>query len=267
MNLQLLADCEIVDLAHPLVAGMPISPNQPGFELELLRRHGDRVRDDGGSAANELIRMGGHSGTHIDALCHVSHCGRLHGGHDATTSATPAGFRMLGAEQLPIYFRRGVMLDVPALLGVEVLEPGFAIGAELLEAVLARQQLELRSGDALLIRSGWARHWADPIRFVGRASGVPGPNAEAARWMVEHGVGVVVGETLAFEHIPPEHGHALLPVHRILLVEAGIPIVESAKLCELAARRIHEFIFVLTPLPVVGATGVPVRPVALVPRG
>ncbi|MFO7562822.1 MAG: cyclase family protein [Enhygromyxa sp.] len=259
--------CELIDLAHPLVMGMPVSPNQPGFELEPLRRHGDRVRADGGSSANELIHMGGHSGTHIDALCHVSHCGRLYDGHEAAALAGPSGFRALGVDQLPLYCGRGVMLDLPALLGVEIVTPGLALGPELLEAALERQKLALHEGDALLIRTGWARLWSDPERFIGLASGVPGPNADAARWMAERRIRVAVGETLAFEHIPRERGHALLPVHRILLVEAGIPIVESARMCELAARGAHEFIFILTPLALVGATGVPVRPVALVPRG
>ena len=60
----------IYDLARPMFDGMPQSPNHPAFRFTLSRRHGDVVRDDGGSAAAEMIVTGGHVGTHIDALSH-----------------------------------------------------------------------------------------------------------------------------------------------------------------------------------------------------
>ena len=79
MNLQTLfgelGGARVFDLAQPIEARMPVSPNHPGFKMALQRRHGDMVRADGGSAANEMMVLGGHTGTHIDALCHVSHCG------------------------------------------------------------------------------------------------------------------------------------------------------------------------------------------------
>ena len=70
---------QIIDLAQPLYAGMPTSPNHPEFRLVYIRRHGDSVRADGGSAANEMIVTGGHVGTHVDALAHVSQDGMVHG--------------------------------------------------------------------------------------------------------------------------------------------------------------------------------------------
>ena len=76
-----------------------------------------------------------------------------------------------------------------------------------------------------------------------------------------HAVGA---DTIAFERLAPGGGHALLPAHRVLLVEHGIYIIEALDLEELAAAGVHEFIFVLSPLPIVGATGSPVRPLAVV---
>ena len=61
-------------------------------------------------------------------------------------------------------------------------------------------------------------------------------------------------------------GHALLPVHRLLLAEHGIHIIEVMNLSGLAAAGVHEFVFVLAPLKIVGGTGSPVRPLALVQR-
>ncbi|WP_262403618.1 cyclase family protein [Actinomadura sp. CNU-125] len=80
----------LIELGQPFFTGMPCSPNHPGFRMTLIRRHGDMMRPDGGSAANEIIVTGGHVGTHIDALSHVSHDGELHGGVDAATRSAAA---------------------------------------------------------------------------------------------------------------------------------------------------------------------------------
>ena len=68
---------------------------------------------------------------------------------------------------------------------------------------------------------------------------------------------------MAYEHLPPGAGHALLPVHRSLLVEHGIHIIENLDMERLAADKIYEFLFVCLPLKFVGATGSPVRPIAV----
>jgi kynurenine formamidase len=264
MNLwDLTEQAKIYDLAQPLEAGMPVSPNHPGFKMALMRRHGDMLRADGGSASNEMIMLGGHTGTHIDALCHVSHNGELHGGVDAHQAQKGGRFSSHGVEQIPITVCRGVMLDIPALFGVEVLAAGAPITAANLEAASKRQQVEVRKGDAVLIRSGWPAHWGSPETFIGHADGVPGPDESAAQWMMDRGVRITGAETIAYEAIYPGRGHALLPVHRMLLVEHGIHIIEVMNLTELARDGVSEFLFVVTPLKVVGATGIPVRPIAV----
>jgi len=258
------AGARIFDLAQPLEHGMPVSPNHPGYKMALQRRHGDIVRADGGSASNEMMLLGGHTGTHIDALCHVSHQGKLFGGHDAAGAQVGGRFKVHGVETIPLMFCRGVILDVAALHGVPVLAPGTPITADDLERAAARQRVEVRAGDAVLIRSGWSAHWKDPETFVGHHHGAPGPDTSAAAWLSERKIRLTGAETIAYECIYPEVGHALLPVHRMLLVEQGIHIIEVLNLTELATAGISEFLFVVTPLKVVGATGVPVRPVAVV---
>ena len=262
---QALAGAKLYDLAQPIEAGMPVSPNHPGFKMALQRRHGDMVRADGGSAANELMMIGGHTGTHVDALCHVSHHGKLHGGVDAFEAQRGGRFRSHGVEQIPITLCRGVMLDVAALHGASVLEAGTAITAADLEGAAARQRVQVRAGDAVLIRSGWPAHWGDAERFLGHRDGVPGPDESAAQWLIDRRIRITGAETIAYEWISAGRGHALLPVHRMLLVEHGIHIIEAMNLGELHAASVSEFLFVLAPIKVVGATGVPVRPVAVAP--
>ena len=114
----------VVELSHPLVTNMPGSPNHPAFRMTLIRRHGDVVRPDGGSASNELIVTGGHVGTHVDALAHVSQDGKLHGGIDAEQAQRGGLHTEHGAEQIPPMITRGVLLDVAATRGLPVLPGG-----------------------------------------------------------------------------------------------------------------------------------------------
>lgn len=254
----------IFDLGRPLIAGMPQSPNHPQFRLALQRRHGDMVRADGSSAANEVIVTGGHVGTHIDALAHVSYAGLLHGGIDAATAQLGGRFSQLGVETIEPMVCRGLLLDVPAALGIEGCPPGYEITPADLDAALALAGGEARPGDVLLVRSGWGQRYGDPEAYAGLASGVPGPGEAGARWLSTREPRAVGADTLAFEHLPPGLGHSLLPAHRHLLVEAGIYIIEAIDLEGLADAEVREFTFVLSPLKLVGGTGSPVRPLALV---
>src|SRR5690242_3958786 len=148
---------EVVELGHPHFTGMPCSPNHPGFRMTLIRRHGDAVRPDGGSASNEVIVTGGHVGTHVDALSHVSHEGLLHGGIDAAEAQRGGKHTAHGAETIPPMVTRGVLLDVAAVHGVDILEGGYGVTAEDLEAAAARAGAEPGRGDVALVRTGWGR--------------------------------------------------------------------------------------------------------------
>src|SRR6266536_4764676 len=260
-----MAGGRIYDLSHPLEPTMPVSPNHPGFRMSLLRRHGDMVRADGGSASNEMIVLGGHTGTHFDALCHVSQDGKLFGGVDAFAAQTGGRFKELGLETVTPTVCRGVLLDVAGHRGVEALEPGEPITADELRRVAEQEGVTLPKGGAVLIRSGWARHWGDPPRYLGLDGGVPGPDTSAGALLAEAGVRITGHDSMAYEWLAPGAGHSLLPVHRILLVEHGIHIVENADLEQLAAERMYEFLFICLPLKFVGGTGSPVRPIAVVP--
>lgn len=257
----------VVDLAQPLYTGMPSSPNHPGFRMVLIRRHGDMVRPDGGSAANELIVTGGHVGTHVDALAHVSHEGKLHGGLDAAEIQTGGRFTRLGIDEMSPLVCRGLLLDVAASRGVDVLPGGYGVTVADLQEAAKRAGVEPRKGDVVLVRTGWAQHFEDADAYLGGESGVPGVTEEAARWLADAGIVATGADTTAYEQIAAGAGHRVLPVHRLLLVERGVHIVEHLNLEPLSAAispdGAAEFLFVLAPLRIVGGTGSPVRPLAV----
>jgi kynurenine formamidase len=235
--------------------------------MTLERRHGDMSRADGSSAANDLIVLGSHVGTHIDALCHVSHLGRLYGGEDAMAAQAGGRFGVLGAETIGPIVRGGVLLDVAQALGLEVCGAGEEITPAQLEMAAEKEGVEIRPGSVILVRTGWGRHFDDKDRYLGLASGVPGPGEAGARWLAGFSPFAVGSDTIAFEQIAAGAGHRLLPAHRVLLVEEGIHIIETLDLEALAASEVWSFTFVCLPLKLVGATGSPVRPVAIAPRG
>lgn len=259
-----LAGVRVFDLGRPMFTGMPQSPNHPRFTHTLPRRHGDMVRRDGGSAANDLLVTGTHVGTHIDALAHVSHDGRLHGGADAGAAGRGGRYLDHGVHTIAPMVCRGVLLDVPRALGLAECEPGYEITPADLARTLDRLDLRIGPGDVVLIRSGWGRRFDDGEAYLGRESGVPGVGEAGARWLADRRVLAVGADSIAFERLTAADGHAVLPAHRILLVEHGIYIVEALALEELAAAAVGEFTFVLSPLNLVGATGSPVRPLAVV---
>jgi kynurenine formamidase len=260
---------EVFDLGRPYTVGMPQSPNHPAYRHALDRRHGDRMRDCGGSAAADIITLGCHVGTHIDALAHVSQDGKLHGGIDADEAQRGGGFIESGIHTVDPIAGRGLLLDVPAALGPEAcddagyLPGGYEITVDDLKCTLDTQGTDVRPGDSVLVRSGWGMRFAEGEAYLGADSGVPGVSEAGAEWLASQAPTVVGADTIAFEMLPAGRGHASLPAHRVLLVEAGIPIVETLDLEALAAAGVHEFMFVLSHLNLVGATGAPVRPLAI----
>jgi kynurenine formamidase len=159
-----------------------------------------------------------------------------------------------------------VLLDVPRALGRAQLDAGHAISALELQQTAREQGSEITSGDVVLVRTAWpVGRYEDPLAYAGAETGVPGPTVEAARWLSSLGVRATGSDTLAYEWLGPGAGHSLLPAHAHLLYECGIHILEVLDLESLAADSIHEFAFVAIPLKLVGATGSPIRPLAIAP--
>jgi kynurenine formamidase len=256
----------VFDLEQPRTATMPVHPaHLPGYNYVLHRRHQDSYGQDGPrTSASGMIVCMEHTGTHIDALCHQADQLTLCGGLAVDAHIqTSRGFTQHGVEQIPPIVAPGVLLDMTAHFGVAALAPGYAIMAAELEACCARQGVAIAAGDVVLVYTGNEHAWGDAEQYLAG----PGVASDGSRWLADRGVLAVGADTMAWDVIgvvDPQLG-CTLPGHLLLLAQRGIYIIENLRLSALAAARAYRFVFVCTALKFVGATGSPVRPIALVP--
>jgi len=255
--LESIEKARVFDLEQLRYAGAPSHPaHAPGFNY-FLHRHHARGAPEARTGASGIIVTPEHSGTHIDALAHQAENLTLHGGvHVDEGVQTSAGFRKLGIDTMAPLVARGVLLDIA---GDKRLDPEYAITpADLEKAAHA----EVREGDVVLIRTGYGALWSRPDEYL-KAAGI---SAGGSRWLVEHRVRAAGADNMAFDVMsstPDPELRVTLPGHILLLVRAGIPIIENLNLEELAAAKVFEFLFVCLPLKMRGATGSPVRPIAI----
>ena len=257
--LEQLSSAKLYDLSQAYYPGMPHYPTHPPFLYSLTKQHCDFVNPGGGSSAADAIAMGTHVGTHIDALCHFSCDGKLHGGTPAEgRQSWERGIEEHSIETVAPIVRRGILLDIAGYRGVDVLPVDFTITPECLHEAAVWQGVDTRAGDVVLLRTGWARYYAEAARYIAGVCG-PGPELAGARWLSSHTPFAVGSDTVAFERVPSPS----MEVHVHLLFEMGIHIIEVLNLEELAHDRVYEFLFAGAPLKIRGGTGAPIRPFAL----
>jgi kynurenine formamidase len=268
--LQSVREGRIFDLSHEIGPDAPyMRPNQTPFLMSIFaswrdsikRRRQMGARNDAGSNV-ERIEMTAHVGTHIDALGHFSIGERLYNGLNACDVVTDWGLERLGIEQMPPLVARGVLLDLSDLDGGDYLKPGRVIMPEDLARAEDAAGTAVMAGDVVLIRTGWGRFFGvDNARYL---EGEPGIDVPAAHWLTEREVVAIGCDNMAVEVLPnPDRGMAL-PVHQHALAEAGVHLIENVALDELARAGRGSFCFILLATRFRGATGCPVRPVALV---
>lgn len=253
---------KVYDLAVLLEHGMTHHAAHPPFSYTLVKKHSHHPYPGGISSAMELITLGAHVGTHVDAPGHISLDGCVFGDRPVEGNEEAySGLRVGSVEELPPLIGPGHLVDGERIFGREMTHrDGF--GAEELEAWFADRPAP-GPGSIVVFRTGWMKFWSDSDRYLGLADGIPGVTISGARWLSERGVRAVGSDTVNFEHkefltVPA------LQVHAHLLVEKGIPIMESLDLETLAADRVEEFHFVAAALRIKGGTGSPIRPFAIV---
>jgi len=214
---------------------------------------------------DDVLVMPTQSGTQWDALCHVFWRGQIYNGHSAADAGT-GGSRSNGVQNYTgKIVTRGVFVDLPAHRGVETLEPGYAVTTDDLDEYLAAKHLQIRPGDALIVRTGFmaARRgkWGD---YAGGPS--PGLSLHTAPWLRDNDIAAIATDTWGIEVLPNEID-VWQPLHVVGLAHTGLAFGEMFDLDALSddskADGIYEFMFVASPLPLTGASGSPVSALAI----
>src|SRR5690606_35386038 len=180
-------------------------PVHAPYTLTLHRRHGDphaTPRMAQSSFANEIIVMSAHTSTHIEALGHFSRCGHVHGGEPARSIETAQGLARLDVTDIGPVGKTAGVFDGARFRGGDALPPADEITPADLEGCMRQSDADLKAGDLVLLRTGWARHWRDAALFNGSRGGLPGPGRDGTQWLIDRGADMVGSDTPAFEVIP-----------------------------------------------------------------
>ena len=254
---------EVLRLAQLLSAKTPVPAHRCGLQHFMGRDGGDYAagakRPGGFQFAEDTVVMPLHIGTHVDALCHAWYDDKLYNGYLGDTLRSTTGAMRLGIEKMPPLVTRGVLLDLVRLKG-RVLHPGESIGRADLEAAATAAGIRPERGDAVLLRTGWleAQKGVKQVDF----NIEPGIDVEAGLWLAQAEVAMIGADNFAVEVLPFPEGK-VFPVHQCLIRDYGIALLEGLMLDPLVASGRHEFMFVASPLPIVGATGSPLAPVVI----
>jgi len=255
---------QVISLAQPLSPKTPVPKHRAGVQHFMGRDGGDYAagarRPGGFQFAEDTVVLPLHIGTHIDALCHAWCDDCLYNGFPGQGTRSTTGALRCGIDKMGPIVTRGVLLDMVRLRGVPLAARASISRADL-EQTAAAASVDIGRGDAVLIRTGWLESQlnASEVSF----NEEPGIDVEAALWLAERGVAVVGADNFAIEAIPFPAG-TVFPVHQRLIRDFGIPLLEGLELKPLAVHGRGQFLFVAAPLPVVGGTGSPLAPVAVV---
>jgi kynurenine formamidase len=277
------AACRLATQGRVFSLGIPLARNGPQSGRRqrfnplhtMFRDGGDAPKDEaaviemqGWGGADDWIAMPLQCVTQWDSLAHVFFEGKMWNGYDISL-VTSSGAKKNSIEKTKgKIVGRGVLLDVARYKGVKALNPGYAISPADLDATAAAQKVEIRSGDLLLIRTGfiakyvergdWGTYDSDPS---------PGVSVHTAPWMHAKQIAAVASDNYAVEVRPSEIPMFRSPFHACAIPNMGLTLGEIFYLEDLAADCAtdgrYAFLLVAPPLPVVGGVGTPINPYAL----
>ncbi|EON25535.1 MULTISPECIES: cyclase family protein [Nocardioides] len=260
------------DLSIDYFVGMPSfqAAGDPSYQLFMSHTPAGTVVDNlngAGEAGNrhvcysgDVVFMYTHTGTHIDSLSHFGVDGHIYNGFSVEDNLGSRGWTKGGAEVIPPIITRGVLIDVAKSHQVDCLPDSYAITVEDCQKVLADAGVTLQPGDVAMVRTGRMGYWPDGSKVLGNP---PGLSLEAAKWLTSQGISAIAADQECVEVGPSQHEDNWLPGHCHFLAEAGVPMIELVNLEDLSRDGVNEFCLIAAPIRLRGASGAPLRPIAL----
>jgi len=205
--------------------------------------------------------------TQWDSLAHVFYDGKMYNDRDvALVSSAGAAANSIDKLRDGVV-GRGVLLDLARHRGVRWLEDGEAVAPEELDACAERQGVTVEPGDIVLLRTGKTMRHLEAGSWDGYVGPTPGLSLRAARWIYEREVAAVASDTFCVEVHPAETADCVMPLHMVSLRNTGLLLGEMFHLDALAEACAEDgeyaFLFAAPPLPITGAVGSPINPLAI----
>lgn len=256
---------KVYDLSTDFFPGMPSYDLNGDMSFQFWMTHtprDDMFEGSDVSYSGDSVAFYTHTGTHVDTLNHYAYNNTVWNKFNVEENLQRV-WNVSGADKHPPTIARGVLLDIPATQGAERLPDAYGVGRKEIEDALKRQKVEVRYGDVVVLRTGRMQLWPDR-KYLDMPE--PGLTLDGAKALAENGVVTIGADNLGLEQRLPHPtlpGFANLPVHYYLLMEAGIPMIECMDLEELARDGIYEFAYIGACMKIRGATGAPVRPLAI----
>ena len=279
--LNLITPAKLREAAEAVVVGESVgcalelavrpSVENPNPALHMMIQAGDDcvIGEIGFESVMDFVGVAFHgmATSHLDALCHVFVDGQMYNGfskNEVKSTGACRGSVMAAKEGI---VSRGVLLDIPRVLGVPWLEPTASITIEQLESAEKAQGVRTTAGDILLVGTGRDARRREKGPWSPIETGLAGLHPECVAWLHERGVAVLgsdgVSDALPGSGIP----NWIMPVHQCALVAMGVHLLDNLRLDQLAEacarHRRWFFQFIVAPLRVAKATGSPINPIAV----
>jgi kynurenine formamidase len=258
-----------IPLAHLISTSS--TPNFPprGGPVHLMAVDGatysaGSVAKSGCEMSDDWIFMPTQTGTHLDALAHVWDDARLYNGFSRDLVRTTGGAKVCSVSSVPPLVGRGVLLDIAKSEGVARLPGDYRITGAKLAQVIEEQELRIEPGDIVLLRTGWMSMWReDPEQF---REFCPGIDRTGGAFLADLDVAAIGADNQSVEAVPWDviGTRQAAPVHLEVMRDCGIHFMELMNLDELAEAVTGPFLFIAAALPIRGAVGSPLAPVAIV---
>jgi len=279
---RILAATAIPRSGRVISCALPFDQNGP--QSGLAGRHNPihTMLADGGDAlagaqdflpggfnyADDTVTMPLQCGTQWDALAHVFYDGKMYNDRDIRL-VTSSGAKANSIDRIrDAVVGRGVLLDLPRHARLDWLDDGTRVRPQNLDTCAEAQGVAIESGDILLVRTGMMTRCLQQKSWKGYCGGdAPGLSIHCARWLYEREIAAVATDTWGVEVRPNETPDCFQPLHMISLRNTGLLFGEIFFLDDLAQACSedgnYEFLFTAPPLPITGAVGSPINPLAI----
>jgi kynurenine formamidase len=251
---------QIYQLGHVYEAGMPMFGTRH-FSIRIPQAFAMPGKNEAVYHDEVISGELGQIGTQFDGLGHLGMGDLFYNGNRRSEFAQAEGLTKLGIENVGAIVTRGVLIDVAKFKGVDQLPGSYEITVADLKGALQKQNVQIRSGDVVLIHTGWSSLWMKDNTKYGATE--PGIGVAAAQFLADAEVVVVGADTWGVEVMPNPDASLSAPVHQLLLARNGIYLHENLITAELARDNAYEFMYSFAPLRLKGATGSPGNPIAI----